>query len=225
MTDLRCLGSGSSGNCYLLRHDGKTLILDAGIRWKDIGPHVTPLRDVAGCIVTHAHKDHVLAADDMKRNGINVFQPYDRAETMRVQEMPPFRVTSFPVPHDGEPCVGYYITFGDERMIYATDFEYIKYNFRGLRPTVLLIECNHMDDVDGENKSKLSHVILGHASISVTESFVTANKTDALKLVILCHLSYANADEAEIKKRIRAIVGGSTEVAIAHKGNSWIIGD
>ena len=41
MSELICLGSGSSGNCYLLKHDGKTLILDAGVRWREIGPHVT----------------------------------------------------------------------------------------------------------------------------------------------------------------------------------------
>lgn len=218
MSELICLGSGSSGNCYLLKHEGKTLILDAGVRWRDVGPHVTPLRDVSGCIVTHAHKDHSLAVSDMEKNGIRVFRPYDRAEQLRVQEWPPFRVTSFPVPHDGEPCVGYYITFGDERMVYATDFEYIRYNFHGVRPTVLLIECNHMDDAVSDGEVKMSHVVLGHSSLSVTRDFIKANATEALKAVILCHLSYGNADEAAMVNSICDVVGPSVDVDVAHKG-------
>lgn len=33
---LRCLGSGSSGNCYLLSTDTETLILDCGIPIQEI---------------------------------------------------------------------------------------------------------------------------------------------------------------------------------------------
>ena len=221
MSELICLGSGSSGNCYLLKHDGKTLILDAGVRWREIGPHVTPLRDVAGCLVTHAHKDHSLAVSDMEKNGIRVFRPYDRVEQLRVQEWPPFRATSFPVPHDGEPCVGYYITFGNERMVYATDYEYIKYTFQGVKPTVLLIECNHMDDATGIG-AKQNHVVLGHSSISTVEGIVRANATEELREIILCHLSIENADEGEMISRISAVAGNTVHVSTAHKGITWI---
>lgn len=36
MTTLKCLGSGSSGNCYLLSTATETLILDCGIPIKEI---------------------------------------------------------------------------------------------------------------------------------------------------------------------------------------------
>lgn len=36
MTTLKCLGSGSSGNCYLLDYNNKTLILECGIKISEI---------------------------------------------------------------------------------------------------------------------------------------------------------------------------------------------
>lgn len=36
MLTLRVLATGSSGNCYFLRHDNGVLILDGGIPSKDI---------------------------------------------------------------------------------------------------------------------------------------------------------------------------------------------
>lgn len=54
---VRCIGTGSSGNCYALYdNDGKILLLDLGLSRKQIlkglGFNVS---DVAGCVVSHGH--------------------------------------------------------------------------------------------------------------------------------------------------------------------------
>lgn len=56
MTKLKVLGTGSSGNCYLLECDGKTLILDAGISVKDIKIGLNfNISGVSGVFISHSH--------------------------------------------------------------------------------------------------------------------------------------------------------------------------
>lgn len=53
---IKCLGSGSSGNCYLLECENEVLILDCGIGIKDIKKALNfDLRRVSGVLVTHSH--------------------------------------------------------------------------------------------------------------------------------------------------------------------------
>lgn len=64
---LKCIATGSSGNCYTLTADnGETLILDAGIGIRDIKKGLNwNIRNVVGCIVSHAHSDHSKSVKDL----------------------------------------------------------------------------------------------------------------------------------------------------------------
>ena len=53
---LKCLSSGSQGNCYLLERNGETLILDCGIPIKEIKKGLDwNLGGIKGVLVSHAH--------------------------------------------------------------------------------------------------------------------------------------------------------------------------
>ena len=54
---LKCLGSSSAGNCYLLTSNSEeTLILDCGIPIKEIKKGLNwDIRGISGVIITHAH--------------------------------------------------------------------------------------------------------------------------------------------------------------------------
>lgn len=54
---LKCIGSGSDGNCYALKDkNGDILLLDCGISEKDIKVGIDfNISKVVGCLVTHAH--------------------------------------------------------------------------------------------------------------------------------------------------------------------------
>ena len=53
------LGSGSSGNGYIIQNDDEALIIECGIPLKDaveaLGGN---LKKVVGCLITHSHGDH-----------------------------------------------------------------------------------------------------------------------------------------------------------------------
>ena len=77
--NLKCISSGSVGNCYLLTNaSNQTLILDCGVSIKDIQRGLDyNIKDVTGTIVSHVHGDHVKAAVDLKRLGIPVWKPFE----------------------------------------------------------------------------------------------------------------------------------------------------
>lgn len=218
---IKCIGSGSSGNCYLLTANSETLILDAGMPIKEIKRGLNyDISHVAGCVVTHGHIDHHKSVKDIRLLGIPVFAPYLGEKKTQVTEYGGFHIVSFEVPHDGEPCVGFYITNGDLRMIYATDYEYIPVRFKRQKLTAMLIECNHVSDLLSDEEAKYSHSVFGHASLDVTKGIVAANKTESLKVVILCHLSNGWSDEGRMAAEVKE-VAGNVNVHIANAGESY----
>lgn len=57
MMQLKVLGSGSSGNCYLLETDTECLVLDAGVNTKEVKIALDfDVRRIKGVLVTHSHK-------------------------------------------------------------------------------------------------------------------------------------------------------------------------
>ena len=54
MDELRVIGSGSSGNAYILQCNNETLLIELGMAWKNILKGLNyKIDDVAGCIVSH----------------------------------------------------------------------------------------------------------------------------------------------------------------------------
>lgn len=140
-------------------------------------------------------------------------------------------VTPFYLPHTTRdkdtgaliPCpnFGYLIQCGDEKLLYATDFEYIPYTFKNQRINYMVLECNHMDNLMDSSSANYIHALKGHSSLSVVKSFVEVNKTPDLRNVILCHLSNENADPDRMKSEIQQVAGKWVKVEIAEKGKAF----
>ena len=219
MIHFKCASSGSSGNCYSLNDDGKIFLLDAGIPLTGIKRLVKwVVRDISGCFISHEHLDHSLSSDKLKNMGIPVFEPYKGGSQSFKSNG--WQMKSFELPHDDVENRGIYlISPSGHRILYMTDFSFCKYTFTKLKVQTILIECNHMDDIDeGSNENKFCHVVRGHSSLSTVCEFLRVNQTDELKTVILCHLSETNADESEMLRQVQAVVGNSVNVHIAKKG-------
>ena len=88
MMKLKCIATGSSGNCYTLTSEsGETLILDCGIPIKEIKKGLNwNIRNVVGCIVSHVHSDHSKSLNDFNDMGILVFAPYEKLNRIFTQK-------------------------------------------------------------------------------------------------------------------------------------------
>lgn len=218
---IKVLSTGSVGNAYVLEENGKLFLLDAGIPIADIKRGINyKVADLVGCMITHCHLDHAKSEQKLKNMGIKCFAPYHDESPIQTFKADGFILKSFPLEHDGTPNCGCCIrTPSGEKVIYATDFEYIGHRFTKLRINHFLIECNHMDDIEEEgNEGKFAHTVRGHSSLSVVKEFLRVNQTDELKTVILCHLSADNANPDVMKSEVQTVVGDSVNVYIATKG-------
>lgn len=215
------MGSGSSGNCYLLCHNDEVLILDAGIPIKDIKRALNwQLGGIQGVLCTHGHHDHDLSVKDFLNMGIPVFKPYDEAIACPLKiRYGSFGIQAFKVPHDGVPCYGFYITVDGQRILYATDFEYLPCSFKNVRLTDMIVECNHQTELVDKGQAKYTHQIKGHCSLdTLIEKVVKENMTSDLRTVILCHLSGDSASPEECLSEVQNVVGDGVNVFVARKG-------
>lgn len=225
---LKCLGSGSSGNCYLLSTETETLILDCGIPIMEIKKGLNfDLLKVVGCVVTHSHKDHSLSAKDFENMGIPVFKPYENKEPINLNgwngTIQAFDLTDkdgkfMHTNADGSecPCYGFLITHPDlGRMLYITDTELVKWRFKDINH--ILISCNYQKKyIDDENLAKRNHVFRGHMELETVKEFIKANNSGSLQNIVLCHLSNDNSNPEECKAEVEKVA--KCPVYVARKG-------
>ena len=147
---------------------------------------------------------------------MKVWQPYLEEPKIQTKQFGNFKVTCFDVPHDGVKNRGFLIECDGEKLLYATDFEYIPYNFKKQRIDHLLIECNYIAEFVETDAVNKDHVFRGHAELQTTLGVIEANKTDNLKNVILAHLSTQNCDGNKIIEEAKKVC--SCPIEIAQKG-------
>ncbi len=225
MLDIAVYASGSSGNCYTVS-DGETVVmLDCGLPFRRI-ERLTGFLLPAAVLVTHEHKDHSKAAQDFMRRGVDVYMTAGTAAALGIEAQHRLHVlnqmeqttvgritvSAFPTQHDArEPC-GFLLDDGDDRVLYATDTYYIKYQFPGV--TKMLIEANHSYKILEENvgahilnKTLAERLIKSHFSIENVLAFLRANDLSKVKEIWLIHLSDDNADAGQFARMVEAATG------------------
>ena len=218
---LKCLGSGSSGNCYLLSSEAETLVLDCGLPIREIKKGLDwDISKVVGVLCSHVHGDHSKAVKDFENMGLPVFKPFDETKACPLKiRYGSFSAQAFKVPHDGVPCYGFYITVDGHRILYATDFEYLPCSFKNVRLTDMIVECNHQTELVDKGQAKYPHQIKGHCSLdTLIEKVIKENMTSDLRTIVLCHLSADSADLLECLAEVQKVVGEGVSVLVAHKG-------
>lgn len=220
---LKCIGSGSSGNCYILTCNNEKLILDCGLPIKVIKQGLDfDLQGIQGVLVTHCHKDHSLSADDFKKNGFEVWQPYIEYAEYTSQRIyhkvfGEFSVKCFPLPHNGTDNFGFLIECDGQKILYMTDFEYCPYVFAKQKINHILIECNYQQELVDRDLPNYEHKIRGHCSIDTCKEFIKVNATDSLQTVILCHLGQGTTEPEECITEIQKIIPWAN-VCVAERG-------
>lgn len=223
------VGSGSSGNNYIVRVDNEVLILEAGVPFKECATVLNyDLKEVVGCCVTHAHKDHSAYIKQYQQHGLPVYSNSDVADAfIGVIELKPmqkyhfggFTVIGLEVPHGYTPNMAYVIdhpSFG--RLCFITDAERFPYQLQGIN--TLMIECNYSDDIRIDamlNGAELRAQSRNHMELGETIATIKRLKSSELSSVILLHLSDALSDSEGFKRAIREQCGVNAEVADKNK--------
>ena len=212
---LYTVGTGSLGNCYLLKRDNNKIIaLDCGCKWRDvlIGCNFRPL-DIDFALVTHSHSDHSRHMGDFEANGIDVINT-DNTFPKKVLQKGDYKVVPFEVPHDVKNY-GYLIRVDGRTIVYMTDFGYCKYTFKSWNVDTFIVACNYTSMPDSE-EANYAHVVMGHSSLDTVKDILAVNKSDSMKNVILCHTS-SSADTELMVSEIQKVVGDNVKVTVAKK--------
>lgn len=218
----KCIGTGSSGNCYILDHNGDMLLLDLGMAVSTVKKGIDyNIMGIKFGIAFHGHLDHSKAVDDFKKMGIKVFTPYLDDNSNQVIRINPFTVQLFQLPHNGVENRGAYIKVADRRIVYACDCEYVPLTFKTHNLTDIFIECNYQDKYLNVNAENLEHKTIGHMSLDTCLGFIEVNATDSLRNVIILHMGRETCDANECVAEIKKVVPDSVNVDYAQAGKTW----
>ena len=217
---LTVVGTGSSGNSYVLDNGKETLVLDFGLDARSIKKALGyNVMNLAGGVVSHIHNDHCKSAKDFE-NVCPIYKPYEN----NVYAISPYvqygsyLIQAFDLPHNGTDNYGFLIRTDNQSLLYMTDFEYCKYNFRKLKINHMVIECNYQDKLVRNDLPNYEHKIRGHCSLDTCLGFIKANETTALKTVTIIHMGYGSCDPQDCVNTIKSIVGPSVAVDYARPG-------
>lgn len=227
---LKCLGSGSSGNCYLLSTETETLVLDCGLPIQEIKKGLNwDISKVVGVLCSHVHTDHSKAVKNFENMGITVFSHKDMEidfggehEERKHIRYGNFEINAFALTdkngkfmhtnNDGSecPCYGFLIEHEEMgKLLYITDTELVKWRFSGINH--ILLGVNYSNDLITDS-AKINHVLRGHMSIDTACDFVRNNNNN-LRNVIMCHLSKENSDEDMFLDKMKKCFNGECFIA------------
>lgn len=232
MIDITALASSSKGNCYHIS-DGKTpLLLEAGIKFKEIQRKLNfQTSKIKGCLITHEHKDHCAGVQDMVKNGKDCYMSQGTAEAIGVKgsrikpvearkvfTIGTWTILPFEVEHDVTEPLGFLLANeAGDKLLFATDTYYIRYKFKGL--THIMVECNYSLDILNQN-IKEGHVpqvmkkrlLRSHFSLENVKDFLNSNDLTKVQEIWLLHLSDNNSDEVRFKDEVQGLSGKAVYV-------------
>ncbi|MDR3274060.1 MAG: MBL fold metallo-hydrolase [Puniceicoccales bacterium] len=167
------LGSGSKGNCYLLRTPESNILIDVGFSGRTIvlllERHGLSIDDIHAIFITHEHNDHcngirglrklkdvIFFANEKTAETINArmckdinWVAFENERTFRFRDL---EVTAFSLPHDAVDPVGYVFSLPNccgtpsrRKICIITDLGYAPHGLAQYASGVdwLVIEANH----------------------------------------------------------------------------------
>lgn len=228
--NLRILGTGSSGNSYLLQNDDTALVIECGIS----GRHIKKALDfnvskVEAAFALHAHGDHSSKVKDFLSSGIQVYGSKDVCEKYpgckliehkKMIKLGQWSILPLEVKHDVENfCL--LIRHPETGLtLYASDCHYLPYKFKGLNN--MLIEANYDLKLLDENIANGSlptflreRIINSHMDIETVKGVMKSNDLTQVNKIVLIHLSSGNSDAGRFQTEIQELTGKKTYIAEA----------
>lgn len=228
MPTLKCLGSSSAGNCFLLTVSNGCLVLDLGVEWKVLmGAIDYDLARIIASVVSHGHGDHSKIVKKALKYCIPVYscsevaEKYDGVQVLRPNtryRVGDFIVQPLPVQHNVENYA-YIITHPEVgKLVFALDCVQFPYRINGVNHWI--IEANHdeslMIDHMCENIFSQSASI-NHLNIDQCIDVLQGHLCCDTRTIVFAHLSDDNSNADNFLGRTKGELGFEN-VYIADKG-------
>lgn len=201
--EIKCLASGSTGNCYLVNLGSGWIMFDAGIPLEKASNHVN-LNDIDFAFISHEHKDHSKYSDKLRLRGIKTLKGNLIAKFNKISNLGEFwakySILGVPIEHGEEKNSALIVKDlnSNEVLLYATDFNICKYDISKHQFTRIMVECNYLEEYisqeDGNLSVKLQRQINTHMGLEGLMSFLDTLDLSKCKEIVLMHLSQTLGD-------------------------------
>ena len=216
--------SSSRANLYCVTAaNGKRLLIECGCAWKKLQKALNhDLSNIAGFLISHEHKDHAKAIEDVLENGIDVYASAGTFEALRIVHRKAhvidglkgidianeFRVFPFSVNHDANEPLGFIVVEKGslESLLFVTDTSHIKQKF-GLAFSIIALCCNYDGDLlrkreeAGEiNTEFAKRLLTSHMERGVTKKYIadSCNLSKCTEIHLL-HMSGDNIAQEAVR--------------------------
>lgn len=217
------LASSSLGNAYIVSDGVTSILLDAGIPYKELQVKSDfKVNEVAACFISHEHGDHARAVKDLIKGAIDVYALPETLSVLNVIDhyrthgvvpnetidVQTFKIMPVTMHHD-VPCVGYmvYSEKTNERLFFATDTYKITVNPQSI--DYLIFEVNYQKEIVNElvNQGKMesgirARLLFSHYELSKAVRWLGKIDKSRLKRIYVAHLSSGHSNECEIKNTL-----------------------
>lgn len=232
---LTVVGTGSSGNCYLVEAGESVLMLDAGMRMRQIRESISKTSRIKACLITHEHQDHSRSAYPLAELGVPVYMSagtqqailkehvltrFNTVQSLRMIDLEDFIILPFATQHDAAEPLGFVVRYKPtgETLLYATDTYYLQYTFPGIH--YWIVESNYIDGLidqqveDGDITPALRHRLLrSHMSLCRLIDALKANDLHMTRTIVLVHMSAHRSDQEYMVQSVKDESGVDNVVA------------
>ena len=227
------LASSSAGNAYVVSENDTRILLECGVSHKKLQKlSGFSLSEFQACLVSHEHKDHAKAVEDLISRGMAVYMSQGTAEALEtegvelIEDLEQFNVGSldivpFTTFHDAAEPLGFLIKsrVDGDVLAFATDTVNLRYKFPGLN--ILAIEANYDKNILARCErmpEKVRYRITNsHMEIDTLCDYLRSLDLSKCREIHLLHLSDATSHEGHFINKVKRAVPKGIEVTACGK--------
>ena len=206
MFTIRCFGTGSNGNCYLVSKRGCHILIECGITFDNIlsclSNNYLTLNDIDYCLVSHTHKDHSSSFYKLSEHIPNKCYITTENTPNFNETIKGIQIYSIPVKHGKTLCNAFILKDNEDCLLFATDFNKCEYDLSGFKFTQIMIECNYYEKYINDTE-KVKRQINSHMGLKGTILHLERMDLSKCKEIYLIHLSSSLSDEIIMRAMIR----------------------
>ena len=227
------LASSSAGNAYVVSDQETHILLECGISHTKLQKlSGFSLSEFQACLVSHEHKDHAKAVEELISRGMTVYMSPGTADALEtegaelIENMEQFNVGSldivpFTTFHDAREPLGFLIKsrVDGDVLAFATDTVNLRYKFPGLN--ILAIEANYDKNIL-ERCQKMPEKVRyrianAHMEIDTLCDYLRSLDLRACREIHLLHLSDATSHEGHFINKVARAVPKGIEITACRK--------
>ena len=227
------LASSSAGNAYIVSDNDTRILLECGVSHTKLQKlSGFSLSEFQACLVSHEHKDHAKAVQELISRGMAVYMSLGTAEALETEgveligDMEQFNVGSldivpFATFHDAREPLGFLIKsrVDGDVLAFATDTVNLRYKFPGLN--ILAIEANYdksiLERCERMPEKVRYRITNSHMEIDTLCNYLRSLDLSQCREIHLLHLSDATSHEGHFINKVARSVPRGIEITACKK--------